>query len=135
MFAPLFCLLAVACVPEPPNTKVAAEADEPSDSALRPATDLATRAADLLSQKFGSSGESAHVSSIVIEEGVIRVTLDLVIRTLGDSDVYTRICNALAPLIGSTDELAVAGVQTFAPEGKPIVATGSATARCAKFSP
>jgi hypothetical protein len=136
MFAPLVCLLAVACVPEPPNTKVAAETGDSvgsGESVRPPAQDLATHAAELLAQKFSASGEAAHVSSVVVEDGLIRVSLDLVIRTLGDSDVYTRVCNALAPLIGSTAEPAIAGVQTFAPDGRPIVATASATARCAKF--
>ena len=136
MFTPLFSLLAIACLPEPPNTRVAAEtgaSGESGESAPAPAPDLANQASDLLAQKFSASGEAAHVSSVVVEDGLIRVTLDLVIRTLGDSDVYSRICNALAPLIGSNTEPAVAGVQTFAPGGKPVVASASPTARCAKF--
>ena len=96
--------------------------------------DTAFRAAQLLSERFSASGEASFVSSVTVQGGLIRVTLDLPVKTLGDADVYMRMCNSLAVLIGAPENLVpISGVQTFGPGGVPVVATGSSEARCSKF--
>jgi hypothetical protein len=128
----VFWVLAVACTPETAARAGAAPTttETPPAAALDPAEEASRR----ISAAFGNSGESARVEVVAFEAGLLRVSLDLPIQTLGDADVYMRVCNALAPMVGDTSlQEPVLGVQTFAPGPKAVVATGSAELRCSRF--
>ena len=131
----LFALLVIsvaafACTPEAPTSSVSAA---PREAVAAPA-EPAAKARQLLASAFAQTGEAERVTGLVFEGGLLKATLDLPIDTIGDADVYMRVCNRLATLISTDEEPSeVAGVQTFGPGGRSVVASGDAQTRCAKF--
>jgi len=104
-----------------------------SETAQEP-FDAVRQAETILAQRFAGTGYIEQIVRIEVVGGLLRVTLDRPISTLGDADAYTRMCTALTELV-RTGEAAdgVAGVQFFRADGTPVVAGGAPNVRCEKF--
>ena len=118
----------VACVPQAPSESSGRAIDTVAAGAENAApVDPAADARRLLEKRFPQAAWVESVTEVAFQSGLLQVTLDRPTATLGEVEVYTRMCNALTALIGTEDNPSpVVGVQFYRADGAAMVASGTA---------
>lgn len=130
----LLGILLASCSPETLSASPGDEASESGVTAPPPAADPVAEAEAVLAERFGGLGWIDSIVSVQVHGSLLRVTLDREIETLGDAEVFSRMCLALTSLISSDEQPTdVTGVQFFRKGGIPVVASGANGAPCGRF--
>ena len=96
--------------------------------------DPVTEAEKILAERFAETGWIETIVSIQLKGTLLRVTLDRSIQTLGQAEVYSKMCHALSTLITSEEFPSEGtGVQFFRNGGGAVVASGAHGAPCGRF--
>lgn len=135
---PLLVILPLfACAPEVPlATHAGAIGQTSTDSAVVPVkVNPVVEAERLLGERFEHTSWTASIVSVELaQNGMLRVSLDRTTNTLGEAEVFTKMCSALTGLIAAeSNPGGVKGVQFFRADGTPVVASGQAGVPCKRF--